>query len=169
MVIRIFIDCCLLPYLHAISQVVWNGLEEYRQHWKPWSGRVQSLCSREEQKAAWHHSFLRHINSNFTLAECLRFLIHVRLYSSALFEMPAPWQAAVLVCSVVQVGCAVLSPPRLLGCLGWGYPDLVPQPLVITVIMDELSEEIQTVEPRQITFNANDQSLPTFSLLPIHH
>lgn len=96
---------------------------------------------------------LRHINTNFTLAECLRFLIHVRLYWSALFEMPVPWQAAVLVCSMVQVGCAVLSPPRLLGCcLGWGYPDLVQQRLVINVIMDELSEEIQTVEPRQITF-----------------
>lgn len=42
--------------------------------------------------------------------------------------MPVPWQAAILVCSMVQMSCAVLSPPRLLGCW-WSvrveYPDLV--------------------------------------------
>lgn len=85
------IDCCLLHYLHAISQVVLNGLEEYKEHWKHWSGRVQSLCSWEEPKKAWHHSFLGHINIDFTLAECLGLLIHVRLLLKCSF-----WDASAL-------------------------------------------------------------------------
>lgn len=91
--------------------------------------RVCALGKSERQ----HDSFLRDTNANFTLAECLRLLILVRVLLKCSF-----WDASALTscCSRSRRGsdefcCSFTSqaPWMLMEGLGWDYTGLVQQPL----------------------------------------
>lgn len=145
---------------------------------------MQWLCFWEEQRTAWHYSFLSYRNSNFTLAECLRLLIRARVLLKRSF-----WDASALTScwfhfqpGLDELCCSFTSqaPWMLMEGVGWECSDFVQQPLGYHSDRGTWmcwSEEIQAVtelwSQDKSLFYANNQSFLSaaliFPLLPIHH